>query len=61
MSATTTHTSNPTNQADVPSAPPEAHPRAYVKGDLREVVVTGSRFRMEHDGQQWSNVSVTPE
>jgi hypothetical protein len=32
MSATTTHTSNPINEAGVPPAPPEAHPRAYVKG-----------------------------
>ncbi len=29
MSATTTHTSHPTNEADVPSALPEAHQKAY--------------------------------
>ena len=60
MSASTTHTSNPTHEAGVPPAPSEAHQKPYVKGDVRVVVVNGSRIRMEHDGRQWWNVSVTP-
>lgn len=38
MSATTTHTSNPTNEAGFPPAPSEAHQKAYAKGDVREIV-----------------------
>jgi hypothetical protein len=60
MSATTTHTSNLTNEAGFPPAPSEAHQKAYAKGDVREVVVNGLRIRMEYDGQQWWNVSVMP-
>lgn len=60
MSATTTHTSNPTDTAGFPPAPSEAHQKAYAKGDAREVVVNGSRIRMEYDGRQWLNVSVMP-
>ena len=60
MSATTTHSSNPTNEADVPSAPPEAHQKAYAKGDVPIVVLNRTRMRMVHDGKQWWNVSVMP-
>jgi hypothetical protein len=60
MSATTTHTSNPTIQAGFPPAPSEAHQKACAKGDMREVAVNGSRIRMEPNGQQWWNVSVIP-
>jgi hypothetical protein len=60
MSATTTHTSKPTNEAGFPPAPSEAHQKAFTKGDVREVAVNDSRIRMEYDGQQWWNVSVTP-
>ncbi len=65
MSATTTHTSHPTNEADVPSAPPEAHQKAYAgevgcaEDNARTVVLNGPRIRMMHDGKQRSNVSVT--
>ncbi|WP_213781621.1 hypothetical protein [Caballeronia sp. dw_276] len=37
MSATTTHTSNLTNEAGFPPAPSEAHQKAYAKGDVQEV------------------------
>ena len=59
MSATTTHTSNPTNEAGLPPAPPEAHPKAYAKGDVREVVLNGRAFAWCTTAQQWWNVSVT--
>lgn len=59
MSATTTRTSNPTDEAGVPPAPSEAHQRAYVAGDIRVVIINGSQIRMEYDGRQWWNVSVT--
>jgi hypothetical protein len=60
MSATTIHTSNPTNEAGFPPAPSEAHQKACAKGDVREVFLNGARIRMVFDGAQWWNVSVTP-
>ena len=59
MSATTTHTSNLTNEAGFPPAPSEAHQKAYAKGDVQEVLVDGTRIRMVFDGALWWNVSVT--
>ena len=59
MSATTTHTSNLTNEAGFPPAPSEAHQKAYAKGDVQEVLVDGTRIRMVFDGAPWWNVSVT--
>jgi hypothetical protein len=47
MSATTTRTSNTTDEAGVPPAPSEAHQRAYVAGDTRVVMINGSRIRMK--------------
>jgi hypothetical protein len=60
MSATTTHTSHPSNEAGFPPAPSEAHQKAYAKGNAREVGLNGTRIRMVFDGKQWWNVSVTP-
>ncbi|AME27359.1 hypothetical protein [Burkholderia sp. PAMC 26561] len=59
MSATTTHTSNLTNEAGFPPAPSEAHQKAYAKGDVQEVLLNGTRIRMVFDGAPWWNVSVT--
>ena len=59
MSATTTHTSNLTNEAGFPPAPSEAHQKAYAKGDVQEVLLNGTRTRMVFDGAPWWNVSVT--
>ena len=58
MSTPSPHTSHTTDTAGVPPAPPEAHPRAAMKGDVRIVVMNGSRVHMEHDGHQWWNVRV---
>jgi hypothetical protein len=52
MSTPSPHTSHTTNTAGVPPAPPEAHQRAVTKGDVRIVVMNGSRIHMEHDGHQ---------
>ena len=59
MSATTTHTSNLTNEAGFPPAPSEAHQKAYAKGDVQKVLLIGTRIRMVFDGAPWRNVSVT--
>jgi hypothetical protein len=60
MSATTTHISDPTNEAGFPPAPSEAHQRANAKGDVRMVILNGARIQMEHDEKRWWKVSVTP-
>jgi hypothetical protein len=59
MSATTPHTSDPTNEAEFPPAPSEAHQKAYAKGDVREIVENGLQIRMEYGGQRWWSVSGT--
>ncbi len=59
MSATTTHTSNLTNEAVFPPAPSEAQQKAYAKGDVQEVLLNGTRIRMVFDDAPWWNVSVT--
>jgi|GEM_PF-4616072 len=59
MSAKTTPNTKTTNNAGFPPAPPEAHQRAALKGDTREVRLNGSRILMKHDGLQWWNVKVT--
>ena len=61
MSAKATHSSKTTNTAGFPPAPPEAHLRANVKGDTREIVLNGSRILMSHDGRQWWNIKVTAQ
>ena len=60
MSATTTRTSNPTNEAGFPPAPPEAHQRTYVEGDIRVVTVDDSRIQLQYQDGRWLNVTVTP-
>jgi len=54
------NTSNPTNNAGFPPAPPEARQQADGKGQKRSVVLSNCRIDMEHDGCQWWNVNVSP-
>lgn len=59
MSATSTRTSSPTNEPGVPPGPSEAHQRTYVEGDIRIVIVAGSRIQMKYLEGRWLNVMVT--
>jgi hypothetical protein len=59
MSATTTRTSNPTYEEGVPPAPPEAHQRTYVEGDVRVVMVDCSRIELQYNEGRWLSVNVT--
>lgn len=59
MSATTTRTSDPTNEAGVPPAPSEAHQRSYIEGDIRVVTVARSRIQMKYHEGRWLSVMVT--
>jgi hypothetical protein len=59
MSATTTRTSNPTNDSGVPPEPSEAHRRTYVEGDTRVVTVDDSRIQLRYQNGRWLKVTVT--
>jgi hypothetical protein len=58
MSAATTHNSNTTDNAGVPPAPPEAHQKAAVDGDTKEVVLNGACVTMKFQGGRWWNTHV---
>jgi hypothetical protein len=60
MSATTTRSSNATNEAGFPPAPPEAHQRTYVEGDIRVVTVDDSQIQLRYQDGRWLKVTVTP-
>ncbi|MDR5785240.1 hypothetical protein P9281_01505 [Caballeronia sp. LP003] len=57
MSATTTRTSNPTNEPGVPPGPSEAHQRTYAEGDIRVVIVAGSRIQLQFHEGRWLSVA----
>lgn len=56
MSATTTRTSNPTQEAGVPPAPPQ---RTYVESDIRVVTVDCSQIELQYHEGRWLSVMVT--